>query len=204
MPIGGSNIGWDNTTPSDVESAGLGDDRIRSLKSSVQEGLDNEHNWATGGGANTGYHRLGSARPYVGTQSLVSSSGSDGRLMQTSDSSRLFAVGSGGTSLIGGATVISAGSFPGTVPQRHYWAMEFGNDQTASNGSVTVSIPNSGYSGLPWVLVGGQGTGSGIGGRIFQVAEQTASAFRVGSFTTGGAGVGGTTFNWFSIGSRVL
>ncbi len=39
MPIGGSNVGWDNTTPADTESAGLGDDRIRSLKTSISRCL---------------------------------------------------------------------------------------------------------------------------------------------------------------------
>src|SRR3990167_7872946 len=107
-PIGGSNIGWDSTLPSDGESAGLGGDRIRSLKTSVQEALNNEHNFASGGGANTGYHLLGSARPYYGAQSLVSSSGSDARLMVTSDTSRLFHVGSVATSFIGGPAAISA------------------------------------------------------------------------------------------------
>lgn len=50
MPIGGSNIGWDAGQPADTENAGLGDDRIRSLKTSVQEALDNEHNFPSGGG----------------------------------------------------------------------------------------------------------------------------------------------------------
>lgn len=201
MPIGGSNIGWSNSDPPDTESAGLGDDRIRSLKSSVQEALDNEHNFASGGGANTGYHRLGSARPYYGAQSLVSSSGSDARLMQTSDTSRFFGVGSAGTVFLGGPTVISAGSFPGTVPQRHYWAMEFGADTTASNGTATVTIPNSGYSGVPFVFL----TSTNIGNVVFFVANETATTFQARSLAgNSGTGIGNADFNWVSMGSRVL
>lgn len=204
MPtIGGVNIGYDVNLPADAESAGLGDDRIRSLKTSVQQAIDAEHNFPAGGGANTGYHVLGSARPYYGAQSLVSSTGSDGRVMQTSDSSRLFGVGSGGTVLYGGATVISAGGYPGTVPQRHYWAFEMGN-ATVSDGSVVVAIPNSGFSGLPWVVATSAGL-TGNAARICQVGDKTATTFRVAVFTD--AGVSATTlltFDWMSIGSRVL
>ena len=199
MPIGGSNIGWDNSSPPNSESAGLGDSRIRSLKSSVQEALDNEHNFASGGGANTGYHRLGSARPYYGTQSLVSSSGSDARLMLTSDTSRLFHVGSAGTSLIGGPTVLSIASYPGTVPQRHYWAMEFGTDTTASNGSVSVTFPNSGFSGVPWVFL--QHTDPYA---IMRPTAKTATTFRAESYQQDALGIGNIDFDWFSIGTRVF
>src|SRR5690242_18663246 len=96
MPLGGINAGWDETVPADSENAGLGAGRIRSLETTVQQVLDSEHNFPASGGANTGYHRLGSARAFYGTQSTVSSSGTDGRLMVTSDTSRLFGTGSGG------------------------------------------------------------------------------------------------------------
>src|SRR5439155_682045 len=101
-------ISWDETLPSDSENAGLGDDRIRSLKSSVRVGLDGEHVWPSGGG-DAGVHRLGSGRPFYGPQSLVSSSGTDGRLMVTSDTSRLFHVGSAGTMFLGSQGVLSVG-----------------------------------------------------------------------------------------------
>src|SRR3990167_5276461 len=120
------SIGWDEAKPAGQDSLGLGDEEIRSLKTSLRVGLGAEHVWPSGGG-DAGVHLLGSARPYFGAQSLVSSTGTDGRLMMTSDSSRLFGVGSGGTVLYGGATAILAGSFPGSAaPQRSYWAMEFG------------------------------------------------------------------------------
>src|SRR2546430_4044287 len=117
-------IGWDESLPSDSENAGLGDDRIRSLKTSLRIGLDGEHVWPSGGG-NVGVHRLGSARAFYAVQSLVSSTGTDGRLMVASDTSRLFHVGSAGTMLLGGAAVLSVGSAP-PGGQTFYWAAEFG------------------------------------------------------------------------------
>lgn len=205
MPIGGSNIGWDSTVPADTESAGLGDDRIRSLKTSVQEALANEHNFAVGGGANTGYHLLGSARPFFGAQSLVSSTGSDGRLMLTSDTSALFGVGSGGTVLLGGPTVLSAGSFPGTVPQRHYWAVEFGEAKSDAIGVATVTFPNSGFSGLPYTqaTAGRSSQVPRIVGILF-LPNPTATSVSFGVWNISAASVSNYTVNWFSIGTRVL
>ena len=200
MPIGGSNIGWSNSDPPDTESAGLGDDRIRSMKSSVQEALDNEHNFASGGGANTGYHRFGSARAYYGAQSLVSSSGSDARLMLTSDTSRLFHVGSAGTSFIGGATVLSVGSFPGGVPQRHYWAVEFGDSATGAGGAISISFPNSGFSGVPWIAISARTNVA----TIMTIDAKTATSFQALSWLTDGSAAPIRSFDWFSVGTRVL
>lgn len=205
MPIGGSNIGWDSTVPADTESAGLGDDRIRSLKTSVQEALANEHNFAVGGGANTGYHLPGSARPFYGAQSLVSSTGSDARLMQTSDTSGLFGVGSGGTVFYGGPTVISAGSFPGTVPQRHYWAMEFGEAKSDALGAAAVTFPNSGFSGVPYTqaTAGRSSNAPRIVSILFSPAP-SATGVSIGVWNISAVSVSNYTVNWFSIGTRVL
>lgn len=196
-------IGWNEGAPADTDSAGLGDDQIRSLKTSVRVGLDGEHVWPSGGG-DAGVHRLGSARPYYGVQSLVSSSGSDARLMQTSDTSQLFHVGSAGTVLIGGATVISAGSFPGTVPQRASWMEEFGEGRTLS-GTTTVNFPNSGYSGVPFVYITPRLTSLiGEGGVIMWVKAVSVSGFQVDSRLTNGASTSTHSFYWRSIGTRTL
>lgn len=196
-------IGWNESSPQGSDSLGLGDDEIRSLKTSVRIGLDGEHVWPSGGG-DAGAHRLGSARPYVGTQSLVSSAGTDGRLMFTSDTSCLFGVGSGGTSFIGGPTVISAGSFPGGLPQRHYWATEFGIAIIPS-GSVgtTISFPNSGYSGSPYVLIT---PFQNITSYLTMPFVDSVAATNFTARTQDGlvAKVGGNQFTWLSIGSRVL
>lgn len=198
------NISWDETVPSDGEAASLGDDRIRSLKSSIRVGLGGEHVWPAAGG-DAGVHLLGSGRPFVGAQSLVSSTGTDGRLYWTSDTSRFFHVGSGGTAFIGGAAVISAGSYPGgAAPQRYYWAMEFGNGTTAASGVTLVTIPNSGYSGAPFVQVTRTDVAGASSRGATMVPARTQTQFEVDTYDTGGAAVGGIGFTWLSIGSRVL
>ena len=154
MPLGGSNISWVNATPAGSESLGLGDNRIRSMKTSVQEGLDNEHNWPATGGAATGYHKFGSARAHFGTQSRVSASeATDARLMVTSDSSRLFAINSDGTMLVGGRTVPLVGPNSAiTVPQRVYWGIEHNISATGVEGLVVVTFANSGFSSTPTLV----------------------------------------------------
>src|SRR5437588_10006647 len=146
------DLGWNEASPADTESAGLGDDAIRSLKTAIRVGMDSEHNWPTSG-LGAGVHRLGSARAYYGAQSLVSSSGTDGRLMVASDTSRLFHVGSAGTMLLGGNAVLSVGSQP-VGGQTFYWAMGLGQDSFAiSQTAKTITIPNSGFSGSPFVFL---------------------------------------------------
>ncbi len=154
MSLGGINTNYDSTSPPDNENAGLGATRIRSLETTVQQVLDSEHNFPAAGGANTGYHRLGSGRVFYDVQSNVSSSGTDGRLQVASDTSRLFHVGSGGTMYLGGANSISANSTP-VGGQRFQWVQDFGEVNTGSQAVVTVGFANSGYSGgvmaLPFV-----------------------------------------------------
>lgn len=195
MPV----IGWDEGSPQGSDSLGQGDEVIKSLRTSIRVGLDGEHIWPSGGG-DAGVHRLGSARPYIGAQSLVSSTGSDGRLMLTSDTSRLFGVGSGGTSFIGGPTVISAGSYPGGAPpQRFYWAMEFGIGQTKS-GLTNITFPST-YSGRPFVWVTGV---ESIAQEIMTIDGITNVSINVRSSHTDGAGNSNATFCWMSIGTRAF
>lgn len=198
MPV----IGWDEATPSDGEAVGLGDDRVRSLKTSLRQGLDGEHVWPSAGG-DSGVHRLGSARAYYGLQSTVSSSGTDGRLMQTSDTSRLFHVGSGGTSYLGGARGISAGSFPGSTPQRHHWVEEFGIGYNGSNASVLITIPNSGYSGAPYVQLT-QTHPDVTGGICTLMASNVGATSFIVSAVQNSVYASTVSFFWRSIGTRVL
>lgn len=199
-----ATIGWDESVPSDTESAGLGDDRIRSLKTSLRQGLDDEHDWPSAGG-DAGKHRRGSAKVYVGSQSAVSSSGTDGKLMHASDTSRLFGVGSGGTTLIGGPRVIQAADFPGAVPQRHAWVEEFGIATTGapngagSSSTVGITFPNSGFSGIPYVFVQ-PSFYTYLGGNIanFSVVTQDGASCIVE------CSAGTRTFAWRSLGTRLL
>lgn len=207
--MNGANIGsFDLNTPADSESMGLADDRMRSIKSTFQQALDDEHAFPSGGGSAVGYHRFGSARPYYGVQSNVSSSGTDGRLMQTSDTSRLFHVGSGGTSLIGGPGVVSIASYPGgAAPQRHYWVEEVGASRTDSSGSTVVTFPNSGFSGVPYSFLqqymASIGLETGSGGIRVETYSATAMTI-VARTNTAAVDTSGVSFFWRSIGTRAL
>ena len=205
MPIGGANgIGWNENSPSDSDGAGLGDDHFRSVKTTVRSGLDSEHNWPSAGGDNVGYHRFGSARPYYGLQSAVSSSGSDGRLMLTSDTSRLFAVGSGGTVLLGGAlSVLYGGGSVAEFPQRHYWAIEVGTQSSGPEAYAQITIPNSGFSGAPRVLLTSDVT-AGLRPVFACVDAVTGTTFDIYTFDRSGSSALNVTVNWMSFGSRVL
>lgn len=156
MPVGGFNVGtWDEAVPASGEGVGLGDDRMRSIKTTLRQALDSEHVWASSGGT-VGQHRYGSARAFYGPQSSVSASDTsvvaDGRMMVTSDTSRLFAVGSGGTTLLGGWGVLSVDTTAGvTFPQRTRWVAEFGVVELT--GGPDVTFPNSGFSGRPFLFV---------------------------------------------------
>lgn len=198
-------ITWNENSPADGDNAGQGDDAIRSLKTSIRVGLEGEHVWPSGGG-DAGVHRLGSARAFVGAQSLVSSAGTDGRLMWTSDTSQLFHAGSGGTALVGGVRAMSAGSFPGAVPQRAQWVMEFGTAVTDVSGSTTITWPNSGFSGSPFVLAFPAFTGSSTSNvALILQATPTASSGQINSTKAEtGAAKGAVTFHWLSIGTRTF
>ena len=145
------NITWNEASPADVDQVSGGDDAIRSLKTAIRVGLDSEHVWPSAGG-DAGVHRIGSARAYYAAQSLVSSSGTDGRIMVASDTSRLFHVGSAGTMFLGGANTPSIGSAP-VGGQRFFWAIETGENKIASAGQLVVTLPNSGFSGAPFVTL---------------------------------------------------
>lgn len=206
--MNGANIGtFDPTAPSDTQSAGLGDDQIRSVKTTMQQVFNDEHAFPSAGGANVGYHLYGSARPFFGTQSRVSSTGTDGRLMVTSDTSRLFGVGSGGTVFFGGSQSLSVGTDADTATGRAYWADEFGIGVTGSDGSVVITIPNSGYSGMPYLMVTGTGAASGDAGLVTILSAQTltASTFRVSAFDPAVPQYqSGARFFWQSRGTRSL
>ena len=198
-------ISWDENKPADLDSLGIGDDQIRSDKTAIRTALDAEHYFPSAGG-DAGTHKLGSGRPFYGLQSAVSSTGSDGRLMHTSDTSRLFHVGSGGTSFIGGATAISAGSYPGgAAPQRSYWAMEFGEGRTIS-GSTTLTYPNSGFSAAPFVTLTPRITSLAAdgGAAIMWVSGAGATSFAANSRLTDGASNSTHSFYWHAIGLRTL
>lgn len=199
-----AQIGWSESAPANGDNLGLGASEIRSLKTAVRTGLDAEHVWPSTGG-DAGVHRLGSARAFVGAESAVSSSGTDGRLMVASNTSRLFHVGSGGTMLLGGYNALHmeiAGSL-NALPQTHYWASFTTAGLLGSLGTAIVAFPNSGYSGIPFVLVNYTGAAPTqlIGVHAVNGSTQSCTVY---GFTSSGSAPQNTPFRLISIGSRVL
>lgn len=200
MPsIGGVPIQWDENKPAGQDSLGIGDDQIRSDKTAIRSALAAEHIWPSTGGPNTGAHVLGSARPFVGLQSTVSSSGSDGRLMWCSDTSNFFHVGSGGSAFIGGAQAVLVNAYPGAVPQRAYWALEAGQAKTSGVGVVTVTY-SAGFNGLPYITLGA------IGGAVATYATigstNNANQVEIRTWNSSGAALSSISVNWQSLGTR--
>lgn len=219
--MSGVTISWNEAEPPITEAAGIGYTRIQSDKTSTRMGLAAEHLWPSAGGL-SGAHLLGSARVFYGTQSRVSSDGTDGRLMLTSDTSNLFAMTSAASVFIGGQRVISAFTAPSTLPQRHQWVESFGTSQTPAGESVaTITYPDSGFSGIPFVTVtpiGGFGWVSPYApdftGLVYaaQLARSRTTDFVVQGFV-GDPSAGssfsfhlsqGIAFQWRSLGTRAL
>lgn len=143
MPLGGISVVWDVTTPSGTSLAGTGQNDIRSLKTTLNQVLDSEHVFGATGGSNTGVHRKGSAVVFVGASSAISSTDTNGRLMLTSDTSRLHHVGSDNTIVLGGRFVPEMAVFNNngsnvTSAVTQMWTIEAGQFQmpTASTGTV--------------------------------------------------------------------
>lgn len=211
MPLSGVTIAWNEASPAATEAVGLGDDRIRSMKTDIRTGLDAEHVWPTAGGY-AGQHRQGSARAFYGTQSQVSASdtstNADGRLMVTSDTSRLFGVGSGGTVFLGGPGVLSVDTTAGMTAQRQRWALEAGVVSTGT-ATFTVTFPNSGFSAPPFLQVSVYTQPIDLSGvdpsRVWKLNGVSASAFS-GSVVDSSNGIGVTDAGimWMAVGLRAL
>jgi len=202
MPGSGVPLLWTPGTPAEVDIADAAP--IRSIVTSVGAGLAVEHNWPNASGANFGYHLLGSCRAHWDVESNVSSSGTDGRLMVTSDTSRFFHVGSAGTMLLGSQNVLSLGSQP-VGGQRYYWAAEI---QTVTSAGTDVLIfPNSGFSGVPFVLVSVNSTYAFPAAIITVMGTTTPTTVAIVSRTIAAGGTtnaSGHTLIVMSIGTRVL
>lgn len=200
-----AQIGWDESSPADNESAGLGDDRIRSLKTSLRQGLAEEHAWPSGGGE-SGQHLRGSAKNYSGLQSQVSSCGTDGKLMWASDTSRLFGVGSGGTAFLGGPNVVSLPLEYIAWPQRFHWVEEMGLEYM-SGTSLTVTYLRSGFSGIPYIFLtpANAVVGESGGAGVMFAANVTPTGFIAAMYNPiAGNYYSAKTFYWRSLGTRSL
>ena len=160
MPLGGVNVGWSESTPSGTSQAGLGDDDLKSIKTSVRNGLDSEHHWSSTGGAGTGAHRKGSAVIFYGAASAVSSSDTEGRLMLTSDTSVLFHVASAMTIPLGGRYALhSVSAYTNTTNATNTsgttqrWLSEVGYLSLLSTSASTSLTFRTTFVGVPVVTV---------------------------------------------------
>ena len=214
MPGSGANLLWDETSPADSNNAGGGAGAIRSLETSLRNGLAVEHNWPNTTGANFGVHLFGSARAFYGPESNVSSSGTDGRLMVASDTSRFFHAGSNGTMLLGSSNLLEMGSSQlgslGYGSQTIVWVLQSGVGITDGTASLAVTIPDGGYSGAPRVfvnVVASTATPFTICGNVLAGINGPVgnSAFTISTIQAGSAvskpGIG---VAWLSIGSKAL
>ena len=214
MGLGGGTITWDSTDPADSKNQGLGAGDIRSMKTAVQTAMNSEHNWPSTGGANTGYHLFGSCRPYFGTQSAVSSSGTDARLMITSDTSRVYNVGSTGALFVGGSQVPEMGISTGALTCR--WVEESGTTiYSTAGGTITFA---SAYSGAPYLFFGVMAdVSAGVMGFMPYASAVGASSFNlhVSAISNGGSAkvvdalamgvsLSGLTVYWRSLGTRAV
>lgn len=192
-----ANVLWNENAPAESDIADAAP--IRSIVTSLRVGLAAEHVWPTSTGPGFGVHLLGSARAFYDLQSNVSSAGTDGRLFQTSDTSRLFHVGSAGTSFIGGNTVLSVGSQP-AGGQRFYWALETGVEVIGAVPTGTVVFPNSGFSGAPFVVTS-VFTGNPM---MFVLTTVNGTQFAYQGYTKSGVATGNYNLYWMSIGTRTF
>jgi hypothetical protein len=196
-----ADILWNQSKPADGDPISSGDDEIRSIKTSLQVGLSEEHEWPSNG-VGVGSHKTGSARAYYGLQSNVSANQA-GRLMVASNSSRLFHVGSDGTMLLGSKLMLSAGSRPATLGDtRHHWVTEFGSEVITSGSGHALTFPNSGYSGAPFLTF--SYATSGARAILIKMTGTSKTGATIVSWTTDDALVTGHTLHWISIGTKVL
>ena len=148
-------IGWNEAEPSDSSAANLGATELRSLKTTLATALANAMYWPGSGGASAASAGLplpGKWRAFFGPQSAVSAY-ADGALYVTSDTSRLFGVGSGGTMFLGSAQALEQAAVPGGNAR---WVLSSGTavaSSAFSYGSVSSGALQSPltYNGLPVV-----------------------------------------------------
>lgn len=138
---------------------------------------------------------------------MVSSSGTDGRLYVTSDTSRLFHAGSDGTMFLGGASSIQGG-YPPQGGQKFYYAQESGIENAGAAGLTTVTFPRSGFSGLPGVWLSAWSDGwAGVRGirAILNLDTVTPTGFTCFLESVPGfVGISNVTIYWMSLGTRTF
>jgi len=160
MALGGITATWDENDPADADVVGTGAADIRSTKTNLRGALDSEHHFASAGGAGMGAHRKGSAVAFYGAASAVSSSDTEGRLMLTSDTTRLYHVASAITHFVGGRFAVEAAPATNILNSRltsavtQIWALECGGFQVPANSNgTTVTLQNTYVSAVAMVTL---------------------------------------------------
>ena len=172
-------IAWDEAAPANTDNAGTGDDVLRSLKTNIAGGLSQSMYWpGTGGGstASAGQMKPGAARTFFAAQSLVSAN-SDGCLMVASDTSRLFGVGSTGSTFFGGARSIEHATLPLGNTR---WVV---SGQTVPNGTNT-ALPVT-FNTVPHVTLSLLTSATTYGAAV--ISALTAGGVTVDVYRAGGA-----------------
>lgn len=185
-------IGWSETAPSDSSAANLADDELRSLKSNLAGGLANAVYWPGTGGsslASAGQPLPGAWRAYYGAQSLVSAY-ADGAMYVTSDTSRLFGVGSGGTMLLGSARVVENAVWPGTKAR---WVQAEGT--FSGTGSAGFGVT---YDVAPVVTIGVFSASTTV---IPVITSLSVGTVGVTGYRLDGGAASGFTIHWRSLGT---
>lgn len=203
-------IGWNNSTPTDSDLVGQGDDVIRSVKSNVQGMLDAEHFFPSVGGA-AGAHRRGSARVFVGPSSQVSSADTDGRLMWNSTTSQLNYLSSNTSIVIGGryAAHVEQGIFNNpTLGGNEYFAFDSGRSAAfASRSSKQFYFANgalSTFTGTPIVMVTLEDTIRGNDTAVHAPIVGSVNGFGFSVYWGGIANesLSTTTLSWLALGRK--
>lgn len=172
MALGGVSIGWEESVPSSSSNAGLGEQDIRSIKTSVRNALDSEHVFPSTGGV-AGAHRPGSAVAFYGASSAISSTDTNGRIMVDSTNSRLHHVGSADTRFLGGQYVPEAGPLlkllgsNTTSTTTQVWCVEAGVGLMKTSSSTTaVTLQNTYVNGVVTITQSKTSAGVSLGGPL--------------------------------------
>lgn len=182
-----ATIGWNESAPADADNAGTADDQLRSLKTAIRTGLEDAMYWQDGSSlASAGQMKPGKARAFFDVQSRVSGN-TDGCLMITSDTSRLFAVPSGASLFLGSARVIENALLP--VGESRWVQSTF----TMENGTSGRTTFNPVYDNTPSVVISAQ-TASTTTVGIPYISLLSAGGIVVQVFRDNGVAFGGGTW----------
>lgn len=187
---------------------------ISNNKIAFREALERHFFWRENSGLSAGIPRLssgsfgpGSARAYFATASKISSLttiANSGRLFVTSDTSRLYGLHSGASTLLGGLNmVMSFGSSIATIQSNTRWLVQSGSS-AGLNGigtSYTIVFPTAYAKTTPFVQL--VCSSSNVTDQYVPLLLSSSSTnFQTATFGLGS--LNSTTLYWRSEGTVVL